>query len=335
MEKSKEVRVSTVGGQAVMEGVMMKSPEAIAMAVRRGDGTIVTEYQEYKSKAKKGSFLSWPIVRGCVTFVEALSLGMKTISRSAELAGQEIEEQPSKFELWLAEKTGKPVEKVVVGAAVVVAVLLAIGLFFVLPTLISSLVLSGAEVAAIWKSLIEGLVRLGIFLGYVAAIGCMKEVGRLFMYHGAEHKTIACYEAGLELTPENAKTCSRLHPRCGTNYMFLVMGISILFFAAVGWSSNMLIRLATRIIFLPLVAGISYEALRFGAKSDGVLARIVRAPGIALQHITTKEPDEEMLEVAITAFELALYGPKEEEAPQQEEPAKEPEEQPQQVTEEV
>lgn len=299
-------KICTIGGQAVMEGVMMKSPSGIAMAVRRGDGSMVTEFQDHTTKAKKGTVLGWPVIRGVVTFVESLTVGMRTITRSAELMGEEIEEEPSKFEKWLAEKTGKSVEKVVIAMAVVLAIVMAVGLFFLLPTFVSGLVIGKSAVAPVWKSLTEGLVRLLIFLGYVAGIGCMKDVKRLFMYHGAEHKTIACYEAELPLTPENARGCTRFHPRCGTNYLFLVMAVSILFFAMVGWSSNFLIRFGTRLLFLPVVAGLSYEVLRLAARSDNLLCRIVRAPGVALQHITTKEPDDSMLEVAIAAFNLAM-----------------------------
>ena len=308
MKKNAETtaKVCSIGGQAVMEGVMMKSPAGIALAVRRGEGQIATEYQPYETKSKKGTFYAWPIVRGVVAFVESLTLGMKTITRSAEMMGEDIQEEPSKFELWLAEKTGKSVEKIVVAVAVVLAIGLAVGLFFLLPTLISGLLLRGSAAASIWKSLVEGLVRLCIFLGYIIAIGCMKDVKRLFMYHGAEHKTIACYEAGLPLTVENARGCTRFHPRCGTNYLFLVMAVSILFFAVVGWNANLWLRMVTRILFLPLVAGLSYEVLRFGARSENLISRIVRTPGLALQRITTKEPEDEMLEVAIAAFQLAL-----------------------------
>ena len=174
----------------------------------------------------------------------------------------------------------------------------AVGLFFLLPTFLSGLLLRGYTGATIWKSVTEGVVRLVIFLGYLVGIGALKETKRLFMFHGAEHKTIACYEHGAELTPENAMKYSRLHPRCGTNYLFLVMAVSILFFTVIGFNANFLLRLLTRIIFLPVVAGLSYEVLRFGGKSESLLARIVRAPGMWLQHITTKEPDAGMLEVA-------------------------------------
>lgn len=299
-------KVCTVGGQAVMEGVMMKSPTGIAMAVRKPDGSIATQYKPQKSRAQKGTFWGWPIVRGVVAFVESLSIGMGTLTESAKLAGEQIDEEPSKFEKWLAEKLGKSTESVIIGLAVLLAVCLAVGLFFVLPTLISGLILGGSGVASVWKSLTEGVVRLLIFLGYILLCARVKDVRRVFMYHGAEHKTIACYEAEEPLTPENAMKHSRLHPRCGTNYLFLVMAVSILFFAVVGWNANVFVRLASRLIFLPFVAGISYELLRFAAKHDNLITRIIRAPGMGLQYITTKEPTPDMIEVAITAFELAM-----------------------------
>ena len=300
-------RVSSVGGQAVMEGVMMKSPTGVALAVRRADGTIATRYDNWTTKAKKGTFLGLPIVRGVVTFIEMLSTGMNTLTESAKLAGEDIEEEPTKFEKWLSEKLGKSVESIVIGLAVILAIALSVGLFFLLPLGISSLIFGkAASVAGVWKSLTEGLVRLIIFIGYLLLCSRIKDVKRTFMYHGAEHKTIACYEAEEELTPENAAKHSRLHPRCGTNYLFLVMAVSILFFAAIGWNASFAVRLAMRIAFLPVVAGLSYEVLRLAARYDNWFTRIIRAPGMALQRITTKEPTPDMLEVAIAAFNLAM-----------------------------
>lgn len=300
-------RVSSVGGQAVMEGVMMKSPTGVALAVRRADGTIATRYDNWTTRAQKGTFWGLPIIRGVVTFIESLTTGMNTLTESAKLAGKDIEEEPTKFEKWLSEKLGKSVESVVIGIAVILAVALSVGLFFMLPLGISSLIFGkAASVAGVWKSLTEGLVRLIIFIGYLLLCSRIKDVKRTFMYHGAEHKTIACYEAEEELTPENAAKHSRLHPRCGTNYLFLVMAVSILFFAAIGWNASFAVRLAMRIAFLPVVAGLSYEVLRLAARYDNWFTRIIRAPGMALQRITTKEPTPDMLEVAIAAFNLAM-----------------------------
>lgn len=300
-------RVSSVGGQAVMEGVMMKSPTGVALAVRRADGTIATRYDNWTTKEQKGTFWGLPIIRGVVTFIESLTTGMNTLTESAKLAGEDIEEEPTKFEKWLSEKLGKSVESIVIGIAVILAVVLSVGLFFMLPLGISSLIFGkAASVAGVWKSLTEGLVRLIIFIGYLLLCSRIKDVKRTFMYHGAEHKTIACYEAEEELTPENAAKHSRLHPRCGTNYLFLVMAVSILFFAAIGWNASFAVRLAMRIAFLPVVAGLSYEVLRLAARYDNWFTRIIRAPGMALQRITTKEPTPDMLEVAIAAFNLAM-----------------------------
>lgn len=290
-----------------MEGVMMKSPTGVALAVRRADGTIATRYDNWTTRAQKGTFWGLPIIRGVVTFIESLTTGMNTLTESAKLAGEDIEEEPTKFEKWLSEKLGKSVESVVIGIAVILAVALSVGLFFMLPLGISSLIFGkAASVAGVWKSLTEGLVRLIIFIGYIAFCSSIKDVKRTFMYHGAEHKTIACYEAEEELTPKNAAKHSRLHPRCGTNYLFLVMAVSILFFAAIGWNANFAVRLAMRIAFLPVVAGLSYEVLRLAARYDNWFTRIIRAPGMALQRITTKEPTPDMLEVAIAAFNLAM-----------------------------
>lgn len=297
----------SVGGQAVMEGVMMRTMNGgIALAVRKADGSIETEYTPKKEESKN-PILKWPIVRGVVAFVDSLATGMKMMTHSAELYGEAIEEEPSRFEKWLAKKTGKDVMDIAIVVAVILAAGLAIGLFVVLPSLVTQLVPWQENAPRIWKSLLEGFVRLLIFLGYISAISLMKDIRRVYMYHGAEHKTIACYEHDAPLTPENAKQYSRLHPRCGTNYLFLVMAVSILFFAMLPYAENLFLRVLTRLIFMPLVAGLAYELLKLAAASDALWARIIRAPGLGLQYLTTREPDLEMLEVAIVAFNLAIY----------------------------
>ena len=295
-----------VGGQAVMEGVMMKNPQnGTALAVRRSDGTIVTEYYQNKNKHKKGTFPTWPVVRGVYAFVEALIGGMKITTRSAELLGEDMMEEPTRFEKWLSQKLGKSASDMVMTVAVVLAAALAVGLFVILPSLVVSVfrIESGFAV-----SLLEGVARLIIFIGYLLAISRIKDIRRVFMYHGAEHKTIACYEAEGEMVPENILKYSRLHPRCGTNYLFLVMMVSILFFACIPVRS-FLPRVLTRLLFIPVVAGLAYEVLKAAAASDGWLARAVRAPGLALQHITTAEPTADMVEVALAAFNLAMDPP--------------------------
>lgn len=284
---------------------MMKSPEGTALAVRQSDGSIVKEYYRNTNKYKKGSFPTWPVVRGVYAFVDSLAGGMKITTRSAELLGEEFEEESSKFEKWLSKTFNKDLMDVAMAVAVVLAVGLAVGLFVLLPSLIVSLFgLSSGFVI----SLLEGVFRLLIFLGYMIAIGQIKDIKRVFMYHGAEHKTIACYEAEGEMTPANIMHYTRFHARCGTNYLFLVMMVSILFFACIPVKS-LLPRLITRILFIPVVAGLAYEVLKAAANSDGIVARIVRAPGLALQKITTAEPTEDMVEVALVAFNLAMNPP--------------------------
>ncbi|MBR5714009.1 MAG: DUF1385 domain-containing protein, partial [Clostridia bacterium] len=222
------IRRCSVGGQAVMEGVMMKSDVGIAMAVRRPDGKIVKSYEKFISKAQKGTFWGLPVVRGVVAFVESLKTGLNTTSKSAELLGEGFEEEPSRFEKWLAEKLHVDIMSVVMGVAMVLGVALAVGLFMFLPQFIASLIFgkaasSAEDVNYVWRSLLEGGLRLAIYIGYLFLVSTIKDIRRVFMYHGAEHKTIACYEAGVdELTPENAMKYTRLHPRCGTNYLFLV-----------------------------------------------------------------------------------------------------------------
>lgn len=278
----------------------------IALAVRKSDGTIETEYTP-KKETSKNPILKWPVVRGVVAFVDSLSTGMKMMTRSAEMLGESFEEEPSRFEKWLAKKTGKDVMDIAIVFAVILAVVLAVGLFVLLPSLVTQLIHWQEGAPRIWKSLVEGFVRLFIFLGYITAISFMKDIRRVYMYHGAEHKTIACYEHDAPLTPESAMKYSRLHARCGTNYLFLVMAVSILFFAMLPYAENLLLRVLTRLIFLPLVAGLAYEVLKLAAASDALWARIIRAPGLGLQYLTTREPEPAMIEVAIAAFELAIY----------------------------
>jgi len=313
------MRRCAVGGQAVMEGVMMKSEEGIAMAVRRADGKIVASYTAQTTRAKKGTFLGLPIVRGVVALFESLSTGMKTTTESAKMYGEDAfaDEEPSKFEKWLAKTFGKSVENIVIGVAAVLGILLAVGLFMFLPQLIASLIFG--EGKSVWRSLVEGLLRVAIYVGYLLAVSGIKDMRRIFMYHGAEHKTISCYEAEDVLDPAHAMKHTRLHPRCGTNYLFLVMAVSIFVLTVVdvvfqyGLHINItnkllafLFRFGTRILLLPLIAGLSYEVLRWAAKRDNLFTKIVRAPGMGLQYITTKEPTEDMIEVAMAAFYIAM-----------------------------
>ena len=314
-----------IGGQAVIEGVMMRSEKGTALVVRRSDGSLAKEFHHKRTRYKKGSFPTWPVVRGVYAFFGALSDGMNITTRAAEMLGEE-EEEPSKFEKWLAKRFDKSAMDVVKWVAIVLALVLAVGLFFLLPIgIISLLELIFGKMSAVWSAVVQGLIRLVIFLLYIYGISQIKDIKRVFMYHGAEHKTIACYEAELPMTPENAAKCTRLHPRCGTNYLFLTMAVSIIVTTVVSalctlipgftaWHdasglNSFLFRIARIVLILP-IAGISYEVLKAAAKRDNLICRVARAPGLALQHLTTKEPTADMLEVAIASFEIALHPPK-------------------------
>lgn len=306
MKEQKEQRKTSIGGQALLGGVMMKSPTGIAMAVRKENGEVSTSYEDYTPWMKKNKFFSLPIIRGCVNFVESLVIGSKMMNKSAEALELEDEsEEPSQFERWLSERFGAKVEDMVMGIGMVLGVVLAVGLFIVLPSFIASFFKPALTTA--WKTnLVEGALRMLIFLGYLIVVARTKEIKKVFQYHGAEHKTIACYEHGLDMTVENAKKQSRLHPRCGTNYLFLVMLVSILCFSLLGYNGHWLGKVALRLLLLPVVAGVSYEVLRWAGLYDNAMTRIVRWPGMKLQLITTAEPSDDQLAVAIEAFEWAL-----------------------------
>ena len=314
MGKKKENR-TYIGGQAVLEGVMMRGKTAYATAVRDPEGHIQVESRRLNTSKAMKRVNKIPLVRGVVSFVSSLVTGSKILMRSAAVYGDEGE--PSKFEKWCQEKLHLNVMSAVSFVATLIGVLLAVGLFVALPMFLSNLFFpeeTGLRYG-IGYNLAQGGLRLLIFLIYIVAITAMKDIRRVFMYHGAEHKTITCFERGMELTPENAKTCSRLHDRCGTTFLFLVMAISIVVFSVVNWIcdaylnlfvynevANYFIQFAIKILFLPLVAGISYEVLKLLAKSQSKWLIPLKAPGFALQLLTTREPTEDMLEVAIAAF---------------------------------
>lgn len=288
------MKYTDVGGQAVIEGVMMKSKDRIALSVRDANNKIQFKAKPYSSPAKKHKFFGWPIVRGCVNFFDMLVLGIKTLNDSARIAFDEEEEPMSDF----AEKA------LIVGSAIF-AIALSVGMFFILPTVIAGF-FRGAIENMLLINLLEGFIRLVIFIGYLFALSFFKDIKRLFMYHGAEHKTIACYEHNLELNVENVKKQSRFHPRCGTTFLFLVMMISILVYSCLIWTDNVFWRVFFRLLLLPFVAGVSYEALKGLAKTENKCSTFLKAPGLALQKITTSEPDDSMIEVAIVAFKGAI-----------------------------
>lgn len=308
-----DMRKSTIGGQAVMEGVMMKAPTSMAIAVRRSDGTIEVTKNAVVSVKDRYPILKWPILRGVVTFAEALVVGVKSLMASAELYGEEDEEyKPSRFETFLSEKLGKNIDDIIIYSAVIMAIIFAIGLFVFLPALFSSLI-RPVVTNNVAVNFLEGVMRLGIFLLYLTLVSKMKDIRRVFEYHGAEHKTIHCYEHEEELCVENARKYSTLHPRCGTAFLLIVMVISILVFSFMGWQ-NIFIRMLSRILMFPVIAGLSYEVTRFAGKSDALFIRIVMYPGMMLQKLTTREPDDQQLEVAIRAFTEAVADSESEEA---------------------
>ncbi|MDD2583862.1 MAG: DUF1385 domain-containing protein [Bacteroidales bacterium] len=303
----RDMKKCTIGGQAVMEGVMMKAPDSMAIAVRRPDGTIDITKKALTTVKDKYPILKLPILRGIVTFGETMVLGVRSLMTSAELYGEEEEEyKPSKFETFLAEKLGKNIDDVIIYSAVIMAIVFAIGIFVFLPALASSLIRRWIP-NHVAVNLLEGVIRLVIFLLYITLVSRLKDIRRVFEYHGAEHKTIHCYEHEEELTVENARKYTTLHPRCGTAFLLIVMVISIILFSFLGWQ-NIFIRMLSRILLLPIIAGLSYEVTRFAGKSDALFIKAIMYPGMMLQKLTTREPDDQQLEVAIRAFVEAVKG---------------------------
>ena len=309
-------RPADVGGQAVLEGVMMKGPRAIGIAVRRPNGDIVVQRSEYEPLSKKHPWMGKPFIRGAVSFLTMLGQGMKVLDESTKMLGEE-EEEPTKFEKWLSEKLGKGIDKVVMGVAMVLAVILSIGLFVLLPNLPTRW-LSNAGWSMLAINLLSAVIRTAILIGYIWAVGKVPDMRRTFQYHGSEHKTVYCFEHQLPLTPENAQKFSRLHPRCGTSFLLITFILSILLYTTIDYiilgitgfniSSNFFIKVLTRLLLLPLVTGVSYEVLKGLAHSEAPVCRMLRWPGLQLQRLTTREPEDAMCEVAITAMDAALSG---------------------------
>lgn len=299
------MKKSKIGGQAVLEGVMMKAPNKIAIAVRRSNGEIEIESKGISSVKDKYPILKLPVLRGIVTFGETMVLGIKSLMASAQLYGEEEEEyKPSKVESWVSQKTGINIDDVMVFFALITAIGFAILLFMIAPALLTKFV-SRAVDSNLIKSLIEGVIRLTAFIIYILLISRMKDIKRVFQYHGAEHKTIHCYEHGEELTVENARKYTTLHPRCGTAFLLIVMIISIVAFSFLEWN-NIIVRIVTKLLLLPFIAGISYEIIKWAGASESKWVNVVMYPGLMLQKLTTKEPDDEQLEVAICAFLAAM-----------------------------
>lgn len=279
---------ANIGGQAVLEGVMMRSPELQAIAVRTPSGAIVTEVDKLNPLAKRWPVLGWPLIRGMTALYEAMAGAISSLSRSAQLVYPE-EEIPA----WQ------------MALVTVLALGLGIGLFFLLPAVLVNLLSRGWAASPLLLNIAEGLIRVLLFVGYLIVIGLSRDIQRTFAYHGAEHKSISCWEQGKPLVPEEAATCSRLHPRCGTSFLLLVVALSILIFSLFT-PANLLAKLLLRLALLPFLAAIAYELTRWTAKSRSLLAKLVLAPGLLLQRLTTREPDVKQLEVAIAALKAVV-----------------------------
>ena len=293
-----------IGGQAVIEGVMMKNMDRYAVSVRKPNGKIETKVEECVSFAEKHPLFQLPVFRGMVNFLESMVIGMKTLNYSASFYEDEEEQTESRTEQLLEKILGEKAEKIIMGIVLVFSLAISIGLFMILPYIASEALgkLIRNEYVILFM---EGIIRIAIFLGYIVLISRMEDIKRVFMYHGAEHKTINCLEAGVPLTPENVDNFSRLHKRCGTSFIFIVMIISMVFFFFIRVDTIWL-RIVLRLLFLPLVAGVSYEFIRLAGRTDNPLMKVLSLPGKAMQKLTTREPDDDMIEVAIAAVEAVF-----------------------------
>ena len=302
------MRYSGIGGQAVMEGVMMKNQDKYAVAVRKPDHEIVVEVSEYSGIMKDKKIKNMPIFRGVFNFIDSLVLGMKTLTFSASFFEEEEEvekkKQLSEEERKKQEQKAKKQESAMMGGTVALSVVLAVGIFMLLPYYISTFF--GEFISSGWLvALLEGVIRLAVFVGYVAAISMMKDIRRVYMYHGAEHKCINCIEHGMELNVENVRKSSRLHKRCGTSFLLIVMLISIVFFMFIRVDSPVL-KVVLRVLLVPVIAGVSYEFIRLAGRSDNAVVNLLSKPGLWLQGLTTREPDDEMIEVGIASVEAVF-----------------------------
>lgn len=298
------MRPSGIGGQAVLEGIMMKNKEKYSVAVRKPDGQIEVRTKVYRSIAGDSKWAKLPLIRGVVNFIDSLVLGMESLSYSASFYDDEEEQEPGKFEKLLVKLFGEKAEKVVMGCTVAFSVIMAVAIFMVLPYYISG-IFRNFIVSNTLLAVLEGVIRLGLFTLYVVLISCMKDIKRTYMYHGAEHKCINCIERGRELNVKNVRKSSRYHARCGTSFLFIVMVISIVFFIFIRVDSPIL-RVVFRILLVPVIAGVSYEFIRLAGRTDNPLMKVLSLPGKAMQKLTTREPDDDMIEVAIAAVEAVF-----------------------------
>ncbi len=312
----KSCHMTSIGGQAVMEGVMMRGPKEIAVAVRKPDGEIIIDKKPVNSILQKCKLLKLPIIRGVVSFIESLIIGTRALMFSAEFFELDDEEEKAKKEAMTqeeretAEKKESKMKDWAIYGSVILALAMSIGLFMLLPAFLVGFVKQFID-SNFLATLTEGVVRIALFLTYIGLVSKMEDIRRVFEYHGAEHKTIFCYEAGEELTVENVRKHSRLHPRCGTSFLLIVMVVSIILFSFISWE-NAVMRIVLRLLLLPVVAGVSYEIIKLAGRSRGRVMKIVSWPGMMLQKITTREPDDSQLEVAIASLSAVLTGNREE-----------------------
>lgn len=309
---SKE-HITSIGGQAILEGVMMRGPFKTAMAVRKPDGEIECRIDENGTKTRP-AFLRLPIIRGCVNFIDSLVIGMKALMYSAEFIDiEEDGETESKFDRWLEDKLGDKIKDIVIYVSIALSLIMSVGLFILLPTLVTRGIewlfamtpFAGTAATGMFTSVCEGIVRMAIFLGYMALVSQMSDIKRVFEYHGAEHKTIACYESGEELTVENIKKHTRFHPRCGTSFLLFVMIISIILFSLLP-RTGVILRMLMRLALLPVVAGLSYEVIKLAGRHQKGCVKLLTKPGLWLQRLTTREPDDEQIEVAIKSMKAVI-----------------------------
>ena len=318
MAKNCTKKITSIGGSALIEGIMMRGPKRTTVCVRTGENEIYSEDINITTLASKGKFFRLPLIRGITGFIDSMRLSYKSLMLSADKAieaGEIEEEEPSKFEKWLDEKFGDTLVKILMVFASILGVALAVGLFFFLPSFLFDLTSKfvpafqgEGELVVLWKSIFEGVLKIVLFLLYIIACSQMTEMKRVFMYHGAEHKTIFCYEDDEELTVENVKKKTRFHPRCGTSFMILmlIVGIVIGLFVPVAPFGIGFLRPVFKILLLPLSCGVGYELIKICGKHDNWFTRIIAAPGLWAQRITTKEPDDKMIEVAIEAITAVI-----------------------------
>lgn len=295
---------TSIGGQALIEGVMMRGPKKQAIVVRTENG-LVTKVEDIKLLKEKYPVVGWPFIRGAVNFISSMVAGVRALMFSAEYMPEDQQEEPSKLDQWIEKRfEGEKAEKMIITLAVIIGAGISVGLFILLPTLLAGF-LDSIIKSSVMRNLTEGILRIVIFLIYLWLATKMKDIRRVWQYHGAEHKSIFCYEKGLDLTVDNARAQSTLHPRCGTSFLFIVMIVSILVFSLASWS-NVWVRMLLRLLLLPVVVGLSYELLKLAGRYDNLFTRILSAPGKALQRLTTAEPDDSMLEVALESLRLVL-----------------------------